>query len=111
MFADSIAFLLEKRGSDLTLTRRVGGTYTPATGAVSGTTTATYTIRGVFINYLQENIDGTVIRAGDRRLLVQAKGATTTPTIDDVVDGMTLVDVRTYAPNGTPVAWACQARR
>jgi hypothetical protein len=111
MLAEDIAFLLEDHGSDLTLTRKAGGTYSPATGTITGGSTATHTLRGVFINYLDENVDGTVIRAGDRRLLVRASDAPVTPEIGDVVGGMTLQDVRSYAPNGTPVAWACQARR
>lgn len=103
--------LLQTFGSDLTLTRQTGAVYTPSTGALSTGTSTTYTIRGVFVSYRDENIDGTVIRSGDRRLLVRSQGAPTAPQIGDRVGGLELIDVRTLAPNGVAVAWACQARK
>jgi hypothetical protein len=111
MLSASVNTLLQRYGSDLTLVRQVGGTYNPATGTLSGGTPTNYTVRGVFINYRDENVDGSVIRMGDRRLLVSPQGSTTVPAIGDVVGGMKLVDVRSYAPNDVAIAWACQARR
>lgn len=111
MISDAVINLMDRYGSALTLTRTVGAAYDPATGKVSGGVVTTFTVRGVFINYLAEEIDGTVIRAGDRRLLVGPRGSTTVPAIGDTVDGHKLVDVRSYAPNGVEVGWACQARK
>jgi hypothetical protein len=111
MLGNSVTTLLQKYGSALTLTRQSGATYNPATGALSGGASATFTVRGVFINYLDENVDGTVVRMGDRRLLVSPQGSTTVPAIGDRVDGMELIDVRTYAPGGAAIAYACQARK
>ena len=31
--------------------------------------------------------------------------------IGDLVGGLKLVNVRTFAPNGTNTAWSCQARK
>lgn len=111
MLADDVAHLLRDSGSDLTLTREVGGTYNPATGLFTDGTSSTFTVRGVFVNYRDDRVDGSVIQMGDRQLLVSATGSTTTPTIGDAVGGLRLIDVRTFAPNGTAIAWACQARR
>lgn len=111
MLADDVAFLMEDSGSDLTLTRQVPGAYNPNTGAMAATSPTTYTIRGVFINYTDANVDGTVVRMGDRRLLIEAKGATITPGEGDRVSGLQVIDVRTIAPNGIPIAWACQMRK
>jgi hypothetical protein len=114
MLADDVAYLLDDFGSDLTLTRQADGTYDPTSGAItpiSPDEPTTFQIRGVFINYIDANVDGTVIRMGDRRLLVRAAGAATTPAINDRVDGMQIVDVRSIAPNGIVIAWACQARK
>jgi hypothetical protein len=55
-------------------------------------------------------VDGTIVRMGDRRLLVTADGATGTPAVGDFVDGHKIVNVRTFAPNGVVVAWDCQVR-
>jgi hypothetical protein len=111
MLGNAVINLLQKYGSALTLTRSVGAAYNPSTGAVAGGTPTNFTVQGVFINYTDENVDGTVVRAGDRRLLVSPTGSTTAPAIGDVVGGMKLVDVRTYAPNGTPIAYSCQTRK
>lgn len=111
MYADTITALLETFGSDLTLTRQAGDTYDPATGVYSGGASTAYTIRGVMIAYRDDMIDGSVIRVGDRRLLVDAQESETTPAIGDTVGGLSVVHVRAYAPNGTAVAWACQMRK
>jgi hypothetical protein len=111
MLGDAVAHLLQDFGSALTLTR--GGTpaYNPATGTTTTSGGGTFTVRGVFINYADENVNGTTIRSGDRRLLVAAQGSTTAPQIDDVVGGLKVIDVRTIAPNGTPIAYSCQMRK
>jgi hypothetical protein len=111
MLGDDVAFLLQDFGSDLTLTRPGVGAYSPTTGEMTTAADSTFTIRGVFINYTDANVDGTVVRMGDRRLLVKAKDATTTPAINDRVGGLQVIDVRTIAPNGVPVAWSCQMRK
>lgn len=111
ILADDVDFLLEDAGYDLTLTRLTGSTYNTTTGTMSAGTSANHTIRGVFINYRNENVDGSVIRAGDRLLLVRAAGAPVTPAIGDTVDGVRILDVRTIAPNGVAVAWSCQTRK
>jgi hypothetical protein len=111
MLGADVAYLLEDFGSDLTITRIVRGAYNPATGVAPAPTSQTFTIRGVFINYADANVDGTVVRMGDRRLLVSAQGAGTTPAVGDRVSGLEIVDVRTIAPNGNPIAWACQVRK
>ena len=113
MFEETVLELLSDPdiGSTLTLTRRAGQTYNPATGTVSAGTTSTFSILGVFINYQDDRIDGTVIRVGDRMLLVSATGSDTTPAIGDSVGGLEIVNVRTFAPAGTAVAWACQTRK
>jgi hypothetical protein len=112
MLAEDVAHLLEDFGSALTLTRAVGGgAYNPATGTISAGTPTSYSVRGVFVNYLDERVDGTVVRMGDRRLLVSAQGSTIAPQIDDVVDGLKIIDVRSIAPKGVAIAWVCQARK
>lgn len=110
MLEDGVARLMQKFGSDLTLTRPGTPTYNPATGTVTSTAASTITARGVFIEYRDDHIDGTMIRRGDRKLLLAAQGATGTPAVEDTVAGLKVVEVRTIAPNGTPIGWACQMR-
>ena len=111
MLATDTGRLLADFGSNLTLSRVSATVYAPSTGLMTAGTTTNFTIRAVFINYEDKNVDGTVVRAGDRRLLVSAVGSQTPPQIGDVVGGLKLIDVRTIAPRGVPIAWACQARK
>ena len=119
---EDIAFLMEDHGTDLTLTRAgPGGTYDPATGAITYPTPGTgdpdpsvpltYTIRGVFINYEEERINNTTIKADDRKLLIQALGIPVVPRIGDVAGGMTLIGpVRTIKSGDTVLAYTAQTR-
>jgi len=111
MLAQDVVSLLKDFGSPLTLLRPGVGAYNPATGKTAAATPTSFTVQGVFISYEDGNVDGTVVRAGDRRLLVSAQGSTTTPAIGDRVNGLQVVDVRTFAPRGVAVAWACQMRK
>jgi len=111
MLARDTALLMRDFGSTLTLTRPGVGAYNPATGKTAAATPTSFTVRGVFVNYEDKNVDGTVVRAGDRRLLVSTQGSSTTPAIGDRVNGLQVVDVRTIAPRGVAIAWACQMRK
>lgn len=107
----SVADLLDEFGQALTLTRAGVPTYAPATGTVSNATGTSMDVRGVFINYHSDNVDGTLVRRGDRRLLITAVGATGVPAVGDIVEGHKVLDVRTFEPNGVVVAWDCQVRK
>lgn len=73
-----------------------GGTYDPATGDVTGGTTLTWTGRGVFVNYMDEDVNGTSITTDDRKLLLQAVGLDRAPEVGDlVVEGTPYADYLT----------------
>ncbi len=110
MLDDDIAYLLDEHGVDLTLTRIAGSAYDPSTGLMGAGSTQTFTIRGVFINYREEQIDNTSIRADDRKLLIRGKGLTTAPKIKDRVGGVEILDVRRIQTGTTIVGYACQTR-
>lgn len=110
MLRDDVAILLAEHGKTMTVTRIASSTYNPATGVMSAGTTQTYTIRGVFINYNEEQINGTTIRADDRKLLIQAKGLTATPQIGDRVEGVEILTVRRLESAATTIAFTCQTR-
>jgi hypothetical protein len=111
MLMADLSFLLDDFGSDLTLTRPSTRYYNPATGDLPPGAVTEHTIRGAFINYMDGTVDGSVIRVGDRRLLVRAYDAPVAPEVGDIVEGLRILDVRSIAPNGVAIAWACQARK
>ena len=111
--------LLKGKGQSLILTRQISGTYDPVTGAATVTTT-TQTGTGAIFDYGTKNIDGTLIKQGDKQLLlsvVNAAGtALTAPALNDTVtdkNGIvyTLVEpLKTIAPAGTTVMFECNLR-
>ena len=104
--------LLTTHGYDLSLKRtNSGGAYDTTTGKVSGGTTISATVRGVFIDYRESDIDGTSILADDRKLLLQARGLTMAPETGDVLDDdVQIVSVRTIKSGDTVIAYTCQTR-
>ena len=110
--ASTATELLAEFGAPVTIRRTTGGTYTPSSDTTSGETTADYTATGMVRDYRAGQIDGTVIRQGDRELVLDA---TVTPTVGDTVliDSAywSVVSVRSVNPAGTPVAHFVQVRR
>jgi hypothetical protein len=104
--------LLATHGYTLSLKRtNSGGSYSTATGKVSGGDTLLEDVRGVFIDYRESDIDGTSILADDRKLLLQARDMTMIPAPGDVVgDDVQVVSVRTIKSGNTIVAYTCQTR-
>jgi len=111
--------LLKGKGQTLTLTKVTAGTYNPATGAMTGTTTSTQTAYGAVFDYGTKQIDGTLIKAGDKQLLLSAfktdGTALTAPVLGDTVSigGVvyTLVEpLKTVGPAGITVIYEANLR-
>ena len=111
--------LLKGKGQSLTITRITAGTYNPATGAMTGTTTSTQTAYGAVFDYGTKQIDGTLIKAGDKQLLLSAfktdGTALTAPVLGDTVSigGVvyTLVEpLKTVGPAGITVIYEANLR-
>jgi hypothetical protein len=111
--------LLKGKGQILTLTKVTAGTYNPATGAMTGTTTSTQTAYGAIFDYGAKQIDGTLIKAGDKQVLISAfksdGSALTAPVLGDTVSigGVvyTLVEpLKTVGPAGITVIYEANLR-
>lgn len=105
--------LLEQFGMDTTLTRTVPGGYDPETGTTTGPTVTTWTGTGARFDYTQRDIDGTLIRVGDRRVLIGVDGMTLPLTGDVVTLGVrsfTVVQASEIAPAGVAVLFDVQVR-
>ena len=110
--------LLKGKGQSLTLTKVTAGTYNPATGGMTGGTTSTQLAYGAVFEYGNKNIDGTLIKVGDKQLLLSAfktdGTALTAPVVNDTVTigGIvyTVTQVKSLAPAGTIVLYDCNLR-
>lgn len=106
------AATLAEDGQVVTLRRVTPGTYDPATGAVSNTT-SDVSRYGVVFDYSDglSNMAGTIIQQGDKRLLMEAG---TIPDMNDVVlvGGVQygIAGIKEVNPAGTVVLYDIQLR-
>lgn len=105
--------LLKELGQPVTLTRVTVGTYNPATSSASSTT-VNQTTSGVLLEIDLAQIDQTLIKTGDKRLLMSASGISQ-PQLDDsvAVNGRTytIKHIKELNPAGTAVLYDCLVRR
>jgi hypothetical protein len=109
--------LLKGKGQEITLTRQAAGAYDPATGTAAVTTT-TQTAYGAMFEYGDKNIDGVLIKEGDKQLLLSALNSAGTalvaPQLNDTVTintvVYTVVRIKPLSPAGTTVLFDCTIR-
>ena len=111
--------LLKGKGQSITLTKITAGTYNPATGGFTGAGTSTQAAYGAIFDYGTKQIDGTLIKAGDKQLLLSAfktdGSALTAPVLGDTVSiggvTYTLVEpLKEVNPAGTVVLFDVNLR-
>ena len=104
--------LLGTHGYSVTFSRvGAGGSYNATTGKVSGGSTLTWSGRGVFVNYREEDVDGSSITTDDRKLLLQAVGLTREPEVGDFVDStVQVLNVQKLQSGSTVIAYMLQTR-
>lgn len=111
--------LLTNFGQAVTHTNVAEGTYNPATGTFSTTTTNQSAI-GVLLEYTTEEAGviqaaGGLVQANDRKLLLGVSGITLSPVPNDTVtvSGVvyTVIKVRTLKPAATVVMYELHLRR
>lgn len=112
--------MIAAKGQAVTLTASTSGTYDPATGTATITTT-TQTGKGVILPLAgYGKVDGVNIIAGDETLLLStlnsAGGALTEPGVNDMLtlaDGTTkytFVEVNALSPAGLDIIYDCVVR-
>lgn len=114
---DDIAELLDDAdiGRDIRIVRSTPGAYSAADGSTATATTATWSTRGLFLNYEDKLIDGTMIRRGDRKCFVKLKDSSYSPKVDDAVtagsDKYAVLDFETIELGGTSIIFILHVRR
>lgn len=109
--------ILRGKGQAITLTRQSSGTYSPSSGTATVTTT-TQSGYGAVFEYIDRNIDGTLIKAGDKQLLLSAVNAAgtalTSPVLNDTVTiggtAYTITQIKPLSPAGTTCLFECNLR-
>lgn len=112
--AATVLEMLEEFGQLIRLNRSDTGDYDPDTGIVAPGTLITFLGMGLVLSYRQEQIDGTLIRQGDRRMYVAANIGTRPQPGDSIIladETVTSVVVSSpFAPDGTLVYHDLQCR-
>lgn len=111
----SATSLISENGRTVTLERTVrtnttGKPWEPATETVQQ-----QSVSAVWAGYNGDEIDGTLILAGDAKVLISPSGLSWLPETDcRIVDGSDtwrIVNVETVKPGATSVLLKCQVRR
>ena len=101
--------LVRDFGEDLTLRKlTTGGSYNPATGAVDGSATTDYTVRGYFYNYETLNVDQ--IRKGTRKCVISALSGYVPDEDDQLLgngDTVVITSVTTIYSQGAAICYIC----
>ena len=111
--------LISEFGQTITLRDTVPGEYDPVTGSTTAETTVDQPAQAILQDYaLQQSgmsyAEGTVIKQGDKKILVAAQGLTPpTLTTTVIADGAawTIINIKQINPAGTPLVYELQGRR
>ncbi|MBX0289720.1 hypothetical protein K3G63_04685 [Hymenobacter sp. HSC-4F20] len=101
---------IAEKGRDITLLNKQLGAYDPLTNTMTDATDTTRTVRAVFTSYKAKDIDGTVIKQGDKRCLI-ADAVDGKEIIVDGADQYAIVNVEAVQPGDTLILSKVQVRR
>jgi len=104
------ASLISKFGRDVTLKHVTEGSYDFSTGGVSGDSVTSETVKAVFTNYNDGQIDGSIVQRGDRLVLV-SNDVTSEPKTNDIIGGFKIVGVETIQPANDVLLYKLQVRK
>lgn len=111
--------LIERFGQTVTLRDIVPGEYDPVTGSQTPDVEVDQPAQAILQDYALQHsgmsyAEDTVIKQGDKKILVAAQGITP-PTLTTIViaDGATwtIVNIKEINPAGTPLVYELQGRR
>jgi hypothetical protein len=108
------ARMLGDKGQSCSITTSTPGTYDPTT-ATSPQTNVTTPVVAAIMDYPRKDVDGTLIRQGDKRAVVAAYGLSINPLPSDTFTDAAgrdhvIMDVRGVSPGGIVVIWNMQLR-
>jgi hypothetical protein len=104
--------LLIDGGKELTLTQETGGTYDPATGSLTGSSSNSGTFLGYLFNNTLQAFGDTAIVRGNRSLVISSEDMPFEPDVGDVLtgdaDGLRLASVSKIMSSDTVVCYICE---
>jgi hypothetical protein len=118
LMSNRLLTLVNKFGSDVTLTKNSYAAYNPATGSTGTNTTTNYTVKAYFAEYNLSEMGNDNIVMGDRKVLIpylDTSGvAVPEPDADDIIvgrgDTVKIVGVSKIYSGNSLVCYTCQVR-
>jgi hypothetical protein len=108
------ARLIAQIGKSVTLKKVTATSYNRATGTATPTL-ANDTVQALVLNYSNRERDGTLVQAGDRKVVLDAATVTTAPNANDIITigsvDHRIVSMQLVEEAGTAVVYTCQVRR
>jgi hypothetical protein len=105
--------MIADKGRSVTL-RRSANTYNPATDTYTASSTD-FTVKAVFTEFRQSEIDATLIKRGDKKLLIAAADLSSAPEPNDIIiDGSTqyrVIDLMSVEPGDAAILYKVQVRK
>jgi len=105
---------IAKFGRSVTLRTVAAGTFDTSTGTVSGASNSDVVVKALVTGYKDKQIDGQIIRHGDKMVMIAGSAVTTPPVSNDiVVDGgdYKIVNIETIQPGDTVLIYKLQVRK
>lgn len=111
---ETASALIAEYGVLMTLSQETAGGYDPATGSLT-TSTNTYPAYGVKLGYKRPDIDGTLVKVGDMKVLLSVDGLTVEPSTTDTltIGGIDwkILRVDPLEPGDTTIMYTLQVRK
>jgi|13_taG_2_1085334.scaffolds.fasta_scaffold107509_2 hypothetical protein len=102
--------LIQRFGQAYTFTRTAKGSYDPATGTTSDTT-STFEKSGILFDYFDGDSAGETVLAGDRRLIAEAHSYEVGDTLVISSETYRVISVSANQPAGTMMLSTLQIRK
>lgn len=118
LMSNRLLTLVNKFGSDVTLTKNSYAAYNPATGSTGTNTTTNYTVKAYFAEYNLSEMGNDNLVMGDRKVLIpylDTSGVVVPePDADDIIvgrgDTVKIVSVSKIYSGNSLVCYTCQVR-
>jgi hypothetical protein len=110
-----VANAIKQFGMPMTLSTETAGTYDPSTGVVSDPVKVDHLVNGIVIEYESKDIDGTLIKIGDKIALMTASDTTPEPNSDNTLTmnsvDWAVISCNPIAPAGLAIVYKVQVRK
>ena len=101
-------------GRDVKIIYNSQGKYNPQTDSISNKNMTEATVKAVMLNFKRTDFNGTLIKVGDKLLLIASDGIDTPRTKDIIVDNgeeYSIVSVEELQPASDPLLYKLQIRK